>query len=161
MIEEISISPPQTTTRTHTWVVFRYAEVLLNYAEAMNEAYGPSNPAGMGLTAREAVNRIRQRAGMPDFPTGMSKADFREKLRNERRVELAFENHRFWDIRRWKIGPSTTDIYGMEITRNQDGTFDYERELIEERVWNERRNLYPIPQGELAKNQTLQQNQGW
>ena len=161
LIEDISISPPQTTTRTHTWVVFRYAEVLLNYAEAMNEAYGPSNAAGMGMTAREAVNMVRARAGMPDFPSGMTKADFREKLRNERRVELAFENHRFWDIRRWKIGPSTTDIYGMEITRNQDGTFNYERELIEERVWNERRNRYPIPQGELSKNQALQQNQGW
>lgn len=161
VIEDISISPPQTTTRTHTWVVFRYAEVLLNYAEAMNEAYGPENPAGMGMTAREAVNLVRQRAGMPDFPTGMSQSDFREKLRNERRVELAFENHRFWDIRRWNIGPSTTDIYGMEITQNQDGSFDYERELIEERVWNERRNRYPVPQGELAKNQALEQNQGW
>jgi hypothetical protein len=161
VIEDISISPPQTTTRTHTWVVFRYAEVLLNYAEAMNEAYGPSNPAGMGMTAREAVNMVRARAGMPDFPTGMSQADFREKLRNERRVELAFENHRFWDIRRWKIGPSTTEIYGMEITRNEDGSFNYERELVEERVWNERRNLYPIPQDEISKNQALQQNENW
>ena len=161
LIEDVSISPPQTTTRRHVWVVFRYAEVLLNYAEAMNEAYGPEDAAGMGMTAREAVNLVRQRAGMPNFPTGMSKADFREKLRNERRVELAFENHRFWDIRRWEIGPSTTDIYGMEITRNDDGTFDYERTLVEERVWNERRNRYPIPQGEMAKNQELQQNQGW
>lgn len=161
VIEDISISPPQTTTRIHTWVVFRYAEVLLNYAEAMNEAYGPENAAGMGMTAREAVNMVRQRAGMPDFPSGMSQANFREKLRNERRVELAFENHRFWDIRRWEIGPSTTDIYGMEITRNDDGSFDYERELIEERVWNERRNRYPIPQDELTKNQALQQNMGW
>lgn len=161
VIEDISISPPQTTTRTHTWVVFRYAEVLLNYAEAMNEAYGPSDPAGMGMTAREAVNIVRQRAGMPNFPAGLSKADFREKLRNERRVELAFENHRFWDVRRWKIGPSTTEIYGMEITRNEDGSFDYERKLVEERVWNERRNLYPIPQGEIVKNQALEQNQNW
>lgn len=161
LIEDISIAPPQTTTRRHVWVVFRYAEVLLNYAEAMNEAYGPENPAGMGMTAREAVNMVRQRAGMPNFPTGMSKADFREKLRRERRVELAFENHRFWDVRRWEIGPSTTDIYGMEITRNDDGTFDYERTLVEERVWNERRNRYPIPQDEMAKNQELEQNQGW
>lgn len=162
VIEDISISPPQTTTRVHTWVVFRYAEVLLNYAEAMNEAYGPgADPAGMGMTAREAVNMVRQRAGMPDFPAGMSKADFREKLRNERRVELAFENHRFWDIRRWGIGPSTTEIYGMEITRNEDGTFNYKRELIEEREWSERRNRYPIPQDEVAKNSALGQNPGW
>jgi hypothetical protein len=166
VIEDVSISPPQQTTRIHTWVVFRYAEVLLNYAEAMNEAYGPQTyglptSSGTQMTAREAVNRVRARAGMPDFPMGMSQSEFRAKLRNERRVELAFENHRFWDIRRWKIGPSTTDIYGMEITRNANGTFDYERVLVEERVWNERRNRYPIPQDELAKNQALRQNQGW
>jgi len=161
VIEDVSISPPQTTTRVHTWVVFRYAEVLLNYAEAMNEAFGPEDPAGMVMTAREAVNMVRRRAGMPDFPAGMSKADFREKLRNERRVELAFENHRFWDIRRWKIGPSTREIYGMEITRNEDGTFNYDRELIEEREWSERRNRYPIPRNELAKNPALGQNPGW
>jgi hypothetical protein len=98
---------------------------------------------------------------MPAGKSGMSKADFREKLRNERRVELAFENHRFWDIRRWKIGPSTREIYGMEITRNEDGTFNYDRELIEEREWSERRNRYPIPRNELAKNPALGQNPGW
>lgn len=161
VIEGIDIAPPQTTSQRHTWIVFRYGEAFLNYAEAMNEAYGPSDPAGMGMTAREAVNRIRERAGMPDFPMGMSQSEFRQKLRNERRVELAFENHRIWDIRRWEIGPSTTEIYGMDITRNEDGTFDYERTLVEERVWNDRRYRYPIPQDEIATNEALQQNEGW
>lgn len=159
--ENISLDPNNTTQRAHNWVFFRYAEVLLNYAEAMNEAYGPEDPAGMGLTAREAVNRVRARSNMPDFPAGMSKAEFRKKLRNERRVELAFEDHRFWDVRRWKIGSTTTDIYGVEITKNNDGTFNYQPTLIEERVWDDRMNLYPIPQSEIFKNDALKQNPGW
>ncbi len=161
VVERVDLEPNNTTEAIHTWVLFRYAEVLLNYAEAMNEAYGPENPAEMGMTAREAVNRVRRRVDMPDFPSGMTKEAFREKLRNERRVELAFEDHRFWDLRRWKIGPQTTDIYGMEITRNEDGSFDYERKLVEERVWGDRMYLYPIPQSEVFINESLQQNPGW
>lgn len=161
VIENVSLAPGNTTRAYHTWVFFRYGEVLLNYAEAMNEAYGPDNPAGFGMSARQAVNQVRDRANMPDFPAGMSQNEFREKLRNERRVELAFEDHRFWDIRRWEIGPSTTDIYGMKITENGDGSFNYEKEQIESRVWNDHMYLYPIPQSELYKNKNLEQNSGW
>lgn len=161
VIEDVSLEPGNTTTATHTWVVFRYGEVLLNYAEAMNEAYGAENPADMGMTAREAVNLVRQRAGMPDIPVGMSQDEFREKLRNERRVELVFEDHRFWDIRRWKIGSQTAQIYGMDITQNDDGSFNYQRKLVEEHVWDEKMNLYPIPQSEIYKNENLEQNPGW
>lgn len=161
VIEDVSLDPGNTTQAVHTWVFFRYAEILLNYAEAMNEAYGPDDPAGMGMTAREAVNLIRDRANMPDFPAGMSQDEFREKLRNERRVELAFEDHRFWDIRRWQIGPSTTDIYGMEVTQNDDGSFDYQEKLVEERVWQDRMYLYPVPQTEIYINEALEQNPGW
>lgn len=161
VVEDVSLASNNTTAASHTWVFFRYGEVLLNYAEAMNEAYGPEDPAGMGMTARQAVNLIRDRANMPDFAAGMTQDQFREKLRNERRVELAFEDHRFWDIRRWEIGPSTTDIYGMDITQNSDGSFDYEKTQIEDRVWNDRMYLYPIPQSEIFKNENLQQNPGW
>ncbi|MEX0721521.1 MAG: RagB/SusD family nutrient uptake outer membrane protein [Balneolaceae bacterium] len=161
VIEQVNLDPGNTTQAIHTWVLFRYGEVLLNYAEAMNEAYGPENAAGLGMTAREAVNMVRNRVNMPEFPAGMSQAGFREKLRNERRVELAFENHRFWDLRRWEIGPSTTEIYGMEITRNNDGSFNYEKELVENRVWEGRMYLYPIPQTELNINENLVQNFNW
>lgn len=161
VVENVNLESGNTTQAIHTWVFFRYGEVLLNYAEAMNEAYGPDNPAGMGMSAREAVNQIRDRANMPDFPIGMSQDEFRDKLRNERRIELAFEDHRFWDIRRWKIGPSTTDIYGIDITENNDGSFSYEKEQIESRVWDDRMYFYPIPQSELYKNNTLEQNPGW
>ncbi|MGM0532286.1 MAG: RagB/SusD family nutrient uptake outer membrane protein [Bacteroidota bacterium] len=161
VIESVDLDPNNITRREHTWVLFRYGEVLLNYAEAMNEAYGPENAADLGMTAREAVNLVRQRAGMPDFPAGLSQEEFRDKLRNERRVELAFEDHRFWDVRRWMIGEETTEIYAMEIAPNPFGGFAYEKTLLEERVFEEHMNLYPIPQSEIYKNSNLEQNPGW
>jgi len=167
MIESISLGPTNPTTSVHYWVIFRYGEVLLNYAEAMNEAYGPE-VAGTAplddLTALDAVNIVRARTGiaMPSFPAGMSQAAFRDKLRNERRVELAFEDHRFWDIRRWKIGDQTTTIRGVDITRDPDtDELTFTPKTVETRVWNDRMYLYPIPQTELFINTTLEQNPGW
>lgn len=161
VIESVSLEPTNTTQRQHTWVLFRYGEILLNYAEAMNEAYGPEDAAGMGMTALDAVNQVRLRAGMPEFPAGLTQAAFAAKLRNERRVELAFEDHRFWDVRRWMIGDATTDILAVRITRNPYGGFAYQQFLLEERVYEDRMNLYPIPQAEIYKNPALQQNTGW
>lgn len=161
------------TTREHNWTIFRYGEILLNYAEAMNEAYGPEAlPPGGGLTARQAVNLVRKRAGMPRFPgtdndanpkilVPLNKDDFRTKLRSERRVELAFEDHRFWDIRRWKIGDQTKEIYAMNITRNANLTLNYEVKLLEVRPFQENMYLYPIPLTELFRNKNLVQNTGW
>lgn len=162
LIESINLTPNNTSSKEHTWVLFRYGEVLLNYAEAMNEAYGPENAATLGMTALSAINMIRQRAGMPNFPSGLTKDAFRKKLRNERMVELAFEDHRFWDIRRWKIGQETTDIYKMEIKPNSSGSgFVFEKKLLEVRPFEDRMNLYPKPQSELNKNKNLEQNIGW
>jgi hypothetical protein len=162
VVESVNLDPSYTTTAKHLVVLFRYGEVLLNYAEAMNEAYGPSSGSGnLGMTAYEAVELIRARAGMPGFSAGMDKDGFRLELRNERRVELAFEDHRFWDIRRWKIGGQTTHIKGMEINRNDDGTFDFNVKTVETRQWNEKMNMYPIPQKEIYINSNLLQNTGW
>lgn len=161
VVESINLEPNNTSQKEHTWVLFRYGEVLLNFAEAMNEAYGPENPANLGLTARQAVNKIRQRAGMTEFPMGLSQSEFRKKLRNERRVELAFENQRFWDIRRWKISQQTTDIYKMVITQDSSGMFEYSKQLLENRVFEPRMYLYPISETELNKNPNLKQNPGW
>lgn len=161
VIENVDLLPDHTTTAHHTIVVYRYGGTLLGYAEAMNEAYGPDNdPRGYGMTAREAVNKVRQRSKMPDFPAGMSKAAFREKLHNERRVEMAFENQRFWDIRRWKIGPSTQDIKGVKITKSGND-FSYKITTVEHRKWDDKMYLYPIPQSELFLNPDLKQNPGW
>jgi hypothetical protein len=161
VIESVSLDPNSTSTKQHTWVLFRYGEVLLNYAESMNEAYGPEDASTLGMTALQAVNLIRTRAKMPVFPTGLTKDQFRTKLQNERRVELAFEGQRFWDIRRWKIGSTTKSIYGMDITKNTDGTFNYAKKLVESRVYEDKMNLYPIPLSEIYKNNKLKQNTGW
>ncbi len=161
VIESVSLDPVSTNTRQHTWVIFRYGEVLLNYAESMNEAYGPESASTLGMTALQAVNLIRSRAKMPAFPAGLTKDQFRSKLQNERRVEMAFEGQRFWDIRRWKIGDTMRDIYGMEIIKNVDGTYNYTKKLVERRVYEEKMNLYPIPLSELYKNNNLKQNTGW
>jgi hypothetical protein len=112
------------------------------------------------MTALQAVNMIRQRAGMPDFPSGLSQSDFREKYRNERRVELAFEDHRFWDVRRWKIG-SETVIKGVKVRKISDGDYSYKEVVVQNRVWDDRMNLFPISQKELFINDKLTQNPGW
>lgn len=161
VIEGVSLDPNSTSTRQHNWVLFRYGEVLLNYAESMNEAYGPEDASTLGMTALQAVNLIRTRAKMPVFPAGLTKDQFRLKLQNERRIELAFEGQRFWDIRRWKIGSSTKNIYGMDITKNTDGTFTYTKKLFESRIYEDKMNLYPIPLSEIYKNNKLKQNSGW
>ena len=161
VIESISLDPSSISSKQHTWVLFRYGEVLLNYAESMNEAYGPENASTLGMTALQVVNLIRTRAKMPLFPAGLTKDQFRSKLQNERRVEMAFEEQRFWDIRRWKIGNTTKEIYGMEITKNVDGTYKYTKKLVETRVFEDKMNLYPIPLSELYKNSKLKQNTGW
>jgi hypothetical protein len=166
MVESISLDPTKLGTALHVWVLFRYAEVLLNYAEAMNEAYGPDAVAtgNLNMTARAAVNIVRDRTGvkMPAFPLGMTQAAFRDKLRNERRVELAFEDHRFWDLRRWKIGPSTTTIRGMDLTKDQNtSVITYTPKTVENRVWDDKMYLYPIPQTEVFINSKLGQNPGW
>jgi len=161
VIESVNLDPGNVSPKRHTWVLFRYGEVLLNFAEAMNEAYGSENAADLNMTALEAVNMIRQRAGMPDFPAGMTQEQFREKLRNERRVELAFEDHRFWDVRRWEIGNITTDIKGVVVQLNPFGGYMYEEKDVEKRVWNEKMNLYPIPKKEIFINNNLTQNPGW
>lgn len=162
LIESISLSPTNPTTAVHTWVLFRYGEVLLNYAEAMNEAFGPNTaPNPLQMTAYVAVNLIRNRAGMPEFPLGMTKESFREKLRNERRVELAFEDHRFWDIRRWEIGNSTTEIYGVNISKDSSEELQYTRKLVDTRIWHDKMYFYPIPQNELSINGKISQNPLW
>ena len=166
MIESISLNPENPSTAIHVWVLFRYSEVLLNYAEAMNEAFGPEvlDVAPLNnLTARAAVNIVRARTGvaMPPFPAGMTQSAFRDKLRNERRVELAFEDHRFWDIRRWWIGDQTINIRGVDISKDALDVLTYTLKTVEDRLWDDRMYLYPIPQTEININGKLTQNPGW
>lgn len=161
--ESTSFIPENTVSNKHQWIVYRYAEALLTYAEAMNEYLG--NPTSTGgeftVSALEALNMVRANAGMPDV-TVTSQSDFREAVRREWRVEFAFEDHRFWDVRRWDIGQATQgQIDGVEITRN-GGKNEYKRMNVETRTWSARQNLFPIPQSELFCNPNLNpQNTGW
>ena len=154
----------QNRTSRHTWYYFRLGEMYLNYAEAMNEAYGPLD-SKYGLSAVAAVNAIRARAGMPVLqPADYASAEIlREKIRNERRIELAFEDHRSWDVRRWKIAESTlgADLTGMDILKNADGTFKYTPYVVEKRVFAPKMYYYPIPNSEILKQKNLVQNSGW
>ncbi|MCJ8164303.1 RagB/SusD family nutrient uptake outer membrane protein [Pontibacter sp. E15-1] len=158
----------QNRTSNHTWIFFRYAEVLLNYAEAMNEAFGPDQiPADFTLSAREALNMVRSRNGvyMPAVEV-MGQDAFREKVRNERRVELAFEEHRFWDLRRWMIADEvlSTPINGVRVSPNADGSFDYNflAQPVEQRTFQDYMYLYPIPRIEIDKSEgRIAQNPGW
>ena len=145
------------TTRRHTWIVFRLAEFYLDYAEAVYNATGSANDATYGMTANEAINVLRNRADiqMPNF-TEDGEA-WVERYERERLVELAFENHRFWDVRRWKKGAK----YFKEI---KVATISPELVLTRSTVtrqWDDKFNLYPIPQSELKKNPNLTQNSGW
>ena len=135
----------------HSWILIRLSEIYLNYAEAMNEAYGPDDPHGYGMTAREALNAVRTRTavGMPAIMDG-GQDELRERIRHERRIELAFEDHRFWDVRRWMIAPETLGkpLKGVEITR-AGSSFSYNVIDVENRTFQNRMYFYPIPQKDL------------
>lgn len=176
----------------------RYAEILLNYAEAMNEIYGP-DVDGLGrstiLTARDAINMIRarlvcpsdeniagendpyftvaeERKANPDFPVlpngmppieeGLSKEEMRERIMNERIIELCFEDHYFYDILRWKKGKEWIGgtIYGVDPVKNGDD-FNYSRVKVEDRQFDESRMYrYPIPYKQVYI-MGIEQNPGW
>lgn len=141
------------------WIVFRVAELYLNYAEAVNEYEGPT------ALAYDYVNMVRSRSGMPDFPKGMTASQFRTKLRNERAVELAFEGHRFWDIRRWLIageeGVMRGAMYGLQLSAIEGSSeIHYKPYVFENRLWQDRSYLHPIKQIEVDKGYLIQ-NPGW
>ena len=148
------------TTRRHTWIIMRLAEFYLNYAEAMYNYYGDADAAGeFGMSANEAINVLRNRPDimMPEF-TG--NAGFEERYMRERMVELAFEDHRFWDVRRWKKGSEFFTNISVADLQLVNGEVILNRGS-KTRQWDEKYNLYPIPQTEIQKNKNLGQNPGW
>lgn len=149
--------------KRHSWVTFRLGEFYLNYAEAVFNYLGSADATDAVFTMSpvEAVNKVRNREDvkMPDFPSGMSADEFVQKYRRERMVELAFEGHRFWDVRRWKDGDSQKNIVEMQITKNGDN-YTYKR-VTKSRYWNDKMYLFPIPDSEMRKNPNLTQNPGW
>ena len=145
------------TTRRHTWILMRLGEFYLDYAEAVFYATGSANNGAYGMTANEAVNVLRSRADINMPPFTEDGDAWVERYERERAVELAFENHRFWDVRRWKKGAQyfrTVQVasIGSNLVLNRSTV---------SRQWDEKYNFYPIPQSELKKNPNLTQNAGW
>ncbi|QHS63904.1 RagB/SusD family nutrient uptake outer membrane protein [Chitinophaga agri] len=138
--------------------LIRYAEVLLNFAEATNEIDGPVQ------SVYDAVAQIRRRAGLlpSELPTGLTREEMRELIHAERRIELAFEGHRFWDVRRWKIAEQTQNkvMNGMKVTRT-GGQVTYTVFPVRKHNFRTAMYLWAIPQSETAKSPELQQNPNW
>jgi hypothetical protein len=158
MLDETSTLLTSYQPGSHYWVFMRYAETLLDYAEAQNEAVGPDQ------SVYDAVNQVRGRksVNMPPLPAGLSQDEMRERIRHERRIEMALEDTRFWDIRRWRIGAQVMNAAnGMRITKNTDGSYTYAPFLVENRVYKPAFDLFPIPQAEMQKNKALVQNEGY
>jgi hypothetical protein len=154
------------TIATHFWVHFRLAEIWLNYAEAVNAVYGPNTaPPDTTFTAYDALKKIRERTNIasPTTMKALSKESFMERVKNERRVELCFEGHRFWDVRRWNEGVKyfNVPIHGMEITKTATNTFTYNIIKVEDRVFEPKMNFMPIPYSEMQKSTLLLQNSEW
>jgi hypothetical protein len=150
-------------TDNHTWVTFRMGEFYLNYAEAVFKYLGSADAtsAEFPMSASQAASKTRLRVGMPAFNAGMSNDAFWAKYTNERFVELAFEDHRFWDVRRWKEAPKYfTYIKELKLTKEADGTISSKVKTVS-RNWDDKMYLFPIPQNDILKNHNLTQNPGW
>ncbi len=152
------------STQDHNFIIFRYGEVLLNYAECLNEA-------GRTTDAYAPLRTLRQRAGITagtgsafGIRAGLSQAEMRAFIQNERRVEMAFEEQRFWDIRRWKIAEQVlngTTLRGTRITRTSTGTFTYAPAAVTTTAFTPNFYMMPIPYSEIIRNRSLIQNEGW
>ncbi len=166
-----------TAGRYHYYPRIRYTEIFLAYAEAANDAWGPkADPTGVGFTAYDVIKAIRERAGLGKdmfgamLPQGdawleqcaADKVQMTNLIRNERRLELCFENKRFWDLRRWML-PLNEPVKGMQVDRDEETkALTYTVINVEDRVYDESYQFYgPIPKGEVLKWSNLKQNKGW
>ncbi len=154
------------SNQNHNFPLFRYADVLLMFAEAKNEADGPAD------SVYTYLREIRKRAGILEgsapalygIPDGLSQDQMRQLIRNERRVEMAFEEQRFWDLRRWKIAENVYNqpLHGMRIIRTGSNlTYNVEVLTVPFQFFAPRMYRYPIPFSEISKNQNLVQNEGY
>jgi hypothetical protein len=146
------------TTSIHSWSLIRLADVYLWYAEALNE-YSPGH-----ADIKTYIDKVRNRPGveMPPVPAGLSQAEMRDVIRHERFVELAFEGHRAWDLRRWMkaVEVMGAPLKGVEITKSGP-SFAYSVIKVEDRMFEPKMYFYPIPQQELLKMPSWKQNPLW
>ena len=165
--DDINLNPSSTTQQRHFGARIRATEIFLDYAEAAKEASGPkANVGGAGFSAYDVIKAIRQRAGVggDNDPyleeCAASQEKMRQLIRNERRLELCFENHRFWDLRRWKANLNE-GVRGVSITTAASGDFNYRGINVESRDYKDYMYYGPIPYSEILKWSNLQQNEGW
>ena len=160
----VDLRQGNTNSKRHSWIIFRLGEFYLNYAEALFNYIGSPDLTDETFTmsATEAVNVVRGRQGvnMPGFPEGMDNQTFIKRYQNERMVELAFEGHRFWDVRRWLQGEVLKSVDLVEIIKNSNGSYSYNRKT-KLRSWDNKMYLFPIPDSERRINPNLYQNEGW
>lgn len=154
------IDNPWDVAGLQPWIYMRYAEILLSYAEAQNEAVGPD------ATVYDAVNQVRQRQSVkqPVLVAGLTQAQMRDVIRRERQVELAFEEHRYYDVRRWNIAMQTENVpaYGIDVTVVNGKTVYTRKEALSGRLFAAKNNWLPIPRSEiLATNNKLEQTTGY
>ena len=175
--EDVSVNPSSQLTQKHIYPRIRYTEIFLAFAELANDAWGPdADPMGLKMTAYTVIQKIRERAGLARNEMGLplpegdvyleqcksNKDMMAQLIRNERRLELCFENKRFWDLRRWLL-PLNEPVKGMKIERNDvTGELSYTVFDVEERKFDNSYQCYgPIPRGEVLKWSNLKQNKGW
>ena len=171
--DDVNVDPSNQTNQYHVYPRIRFTEIFLAFAETANEAWGPkSDPKGTGMTAYSVIKAIRERGGLPEDDAYLTKcADskelMRDLIRNERRIELCFENKRFWDLRRWKMD-LTQPVKGMKVEKKDPDkdpdpdNLKYTIFEVEDRNYNNSYQCYgPIPKGEVDKWSELKQNQGW
>ncbi len=158
--------PDYNTTQKHYTKRIRYTEIFLAYAEAANEAWGPTGKGSHSYSAYDVIKAIRQRAGIgrdngdPYLESVKgNKEQMRHLIRNERRLELCFENIRFWDLRRWKADLNET-AKGIQIDQTE-GALRYTPLEVETRNYKDYMYYGPIPYGEMLKWTNLEQNKGW
>ena len=160
--DDCNADPSATNAQYHYTVNIRYTEIFLNYAEAANEAWGPNGKGDHGYSAYDVIKALHDRAGVGnDYLDSIAgdKDKMRELIRNERRIEMCFENKRFWDMRRWKLD-LTQPAKGVEI--KQDGsTLTYKVFDVETRNYRDHMYYGPIPETEVLKWSNLDQNKGW
>ena len=174
--DDVSINPGSTLAQYHLYPRIRYTEMFLAFAEAANDAWGPkADPTGIGFTAYDVIKAIRERAGLATneignpLPEGdvyleecaANQAQMTELIRNERRIELCFENKRFWDLRRWML-PLNETARGMRVDSDDNGNLSYHIIDVDQRQYDNSYQCYgPIPKGEILKWSNLKQNKGW
>ena len=175
--DDVNPQPSSLIEQQHIYPRIRYTEIFLAYAEAANDAWGPkADPTGVGFTAYDVIKAIRERAGLATNEIGQplpegdvyleecasDQTKMRDLIRNERRIELCFENKRFWDLRRWLL-PLNEPIKGIDIERDKDTqVLTYKVIEVEKRAYDNSYQCYgPIPKGEVLKWSNLKQNKGW